>query len=233
MDLKRWMRRSIAVGVVGAAYCSVTLAATVLPGGTLILGNSYTASSPTTASTTGVTNNDLTMNTSGGSYFYGDGFGGPQTAITAAGVPANTFGFYDNYVFTITGSNADTITSTVSLGSGGSGTQIINLDAQLFQVTGNPNLPSFTPSNTVNDTLSTTSFTLAPGVTSTTVILDPTAALAAGEYVLEIRGQAAGAAGGAYSGVLNVTPVPVPASAWLLISGLGGAGLFARKRRTA
>ncbi len=31
----------------------------------------------------------------------------------------------------------------------------------------------------------------------------------------------------------NLTPVPLPAAAWLLISGIGGLGAFVRKSRAA
>lgn len=216
----------------GTAWMGSASAVPVSAGGALTLGNSYTVANPSTMATSSAVDNNLTMDVSGGSFTYGDGFAGPQTAISATGVPAGTYGFYDNYVFTINSSNLDSITSTVSLGSGGVGTQIVNLDAQLFEVTGNPTLPSFTPSNSIGNSLNSTTVTLAPGVTATTLILNATAPLSAGEYVLEIRGDATGSAGGAYSGVLNITPVPVPAAAWLMVSGLGGVGLFAGRRRT-
>jgi PEP-CTERM motif len=62
-----------------------------------------------------------------------------------------------------------------------------------------------------------------------TTVLNPTT-LAAGTYVLEIRGDVTGSSGGTYSGELNLNPVPLPAALPLLLSGLGLLG-FARKRR--
>ena len=55
------------------------------------------------------------------------------------------------------------------------------------------------------------------------------ATLAAGTYVLEVRGMATGTSGGSYSGTLNVAPVPLPATLPLLLSGLGLLGGLLRR----
>jgi hypothetical protein len=59
--------------------------------------------------------------------------------------------------------------------------------------------------------------------------------LPAGTYELNVSGDAIGPAGGAYAGVVKVDPprpVPLPAGAWLLLSGLAGiAGVASSKRR--
>ena len=67
------------------------------------------------------------------------------------------------------------------------------------------------------------------GVTQTL----PAFALAAGRYVLEVRGQVGGSAGGSYAGVLNlasVAAVPEPAGGVLAALGLGWAGWLRRRR---
>jgi hypothetical protein len=62
-------------------------------------------------------------------------------------------------------------------------------------------------------------------------VLNPTT-LAAGTYVLEIRGDVTGSDGGTYSGSLNLNPVPLPAALPLLLSGFGLLGGTLRKRFT-
>jgi len=56
--------------------------------------------------------------------------------------------------------------------------------------------------------------------------------LQAGEYVLEVGGLETGSVSGTYSGQLNLTPVPLPAAAWLMVSGIGAFSAF-RRRRTS
>ena len=54
--------------------------------------------------------------------------------------------------------------------------------------------------------------------------------LAAGAYVLQISGTSSGSAGGSYTGTLNLSPVPLPPSLALLVSGfLGFVGLIRRR----
>jgi hypothetical protein len=53
--------------------------------------------------------------------------------------------------------------------------------------------------------------------------------LASGNYDFIITGTASGTAGGAYAGA--VAAVPLPAAAWLLLSGLAGVGAMARRRK--
>jgi hypothetical protein len=53
--------------------------------------------------------------------------------------------------------------------------------------------------------------------------------LASGSYRINITGMYSGSNGGSYSG--NVAMIPLPAAAWLLLSGLVGLGAVARRRK--
>lgn len=55
--------------------------------------------------------------------------------------------------------------------------------------------------------------------------------IAAGNYILQIRGEAAPAS--TYSGTITFTPVPLPATVIMLLSGLGLLGVVAARRRIA
>src|SRR6202050_3166084 len=72
-----------------------------------------------------------------GSYTYADTFGAGSGATPVSGTP---YGFFDDYLFTITGANADSITSTINLGS----TLAINgLQVGLFSYVTGQTLPVY------------------------------------------------------------------------------------------
>jgi hypothetical protein len=58
--------------------------------------------------------------------------------------------------------------------------------------------------------------------------------LSAGNYLMRITGIAATPGGGVFetNAFVSAAPVPLPAAAWLLLSGLAGVGTFARRRAT-
>jgi hypothetical protein len=163
------------------------------------------------------------------SHSYSHTFNAPTTAIP--GSPGSGYGFYDDFVFQITAASANAITSTIDFANI---LQITNLQVRLFNASGNsfPVLGSPAgcpgPGCTLIDAWSTP---VNYGPTTGTVTVLETTVLAAGTYVLQVRGNVVGSAGGSYSGVLNLAPVPVPAAAWLLGSGLVGLAGIARSRR--
>jgi len=133
--------------------------------------------------------------------------------------------FYDDYTFTLfPAASLSSITASIDLGQFFG---INNISARLYQGSG-----PFTPGTTPMMQAWSTPFSAAPGMTgSTTVISLPS--LAANVYTLEIRGDVVGLAGGSYSGVLNLSPIPEPQAYALLLAGLGLLGFAVRgKSRT-
>ncbi|MBS0379164.1 MAG: FxDxF family PEP-CTERM protein [Proteobacteria bacterium] len=160
------------------------------------------------------------------SVIYGDTFSAPTSALTNA----PTYGFYDDYVFTIAAGQVDTTATTISLGPT---SEIDNLQVRLYSLAsaGSNPLPlvGINPTGVMEGWTSSINF--SPTQTLTSSWISPTT-LTAGTYVLEVRGSVVGTSGGGYSGVLNLTPVPLPAGLPLLLSGLGGlAGLVRRRAR--
>jgi hypothetical protein len=152
---------------------------------------------------------------------YARTFNSPTGQIGSTG-----FGFYDDFVFTVAGASADAITSTIDFANV---LGINNLQTRLYNISGNPNLPVLgTPSGGAIDAWSNT-FNLAPGTNETIDVL-PMKLLNAGTYVLEVRGNVTGTAGGSYSGNLNLVPTPLPAALPLLLSGIGLLGAAVRRR---
>lgn len=152
---------------------------------------------------------------------YSHAFSSPTAQIGSTG-----FGFYDDFVFTIGSASADAITSTIDFANV---LGINNLQTRLYNFSGNPNLPVLgAPNGGAIDAWSST-LNLAPGTDDTINVL-PMTMLNAGTYVLEVRGNVTGSAGGSYSGNLNLVPTPLPAALPLLLSGIGLLGGAIRRR---
>lgn len=163
-----------------------------------------------------------------GSDFYGNTFTAP-TLNFAAPAAATPFGFYDDFIFTIpVGAGTNSVTSSISIPGA---LEITGLQSRLFA------LPlGYVPGSTVGlgcpgGCLAVWGTTVAAANVTYTV-LNPIV-LGPGSYVLQLRGDATGAFGGSYSGVLNLTAVPVPAAAWLFGSALGGLGFLRRRSLSA
>lgn len=155
----------------------------------------------------------------GGSYLYSDAFNQPNTG----NVSGTTFGFYDAFVFSIGAGTVDSITSTLDLGKF---LGITNLQVRLYNLTANTDNVTGVPTGGAIDAWSTP-LNFGTGLSGTVSVL-PTTTLGAGTYVLQVRGTVTGSAGGAYGGVLNIVPVPLPATLPLLLSGLAALGVGRR-----
>lgn len=129
------------------------------------------------------------------------------------GAPADPgFSFYDDFVFTVANSTVDAASFVFNDGT----TLAINdLQMRLYSTSGNNNLP----------VLGNAPAGLLAGWSNAF-----STQLSAGTYVLEVRGDVTGTAGGSYTGIINLEPVPLPAALPLILSGLGLFGGLARKR---
>ncbi len=180
----------------------------------------------TSAGQTGGNNTTPTVLSVPASYTFGQTFSANTTLI-----PSTSFDFYDDYLFTVTAANVNASAITIDLGTT---SQISNLDVRLFSWNGTVENPTTAGSTTTNRiTLGSPSSTPFQGnpnpFAGGSFVALPTQNLAAGTYVLQVRGVINGSAGGAYSGTVNTAPIPVPAAFPLLISGLGMLGLFRRR----
>ncbi len=162
-----------------------------------------------------------------GSYTYGFTHGALDEIIAGSVSTRypDGFEFYDDFVFTIAAASANAITSTISfadiLG-------ISDLQVRLYNAAGQGSLPVI--GAPVGGAIEAWSNPISAGATTGTVAVLSNSVLSAGTYVLEIRGNVSGSAGGSYSGSLNVAPVPVPGALILFGSALSGV-LAARRRR--
>jgi hypothetical protein len=150
----------------------------------------------------------------------------PPTSLTYGNtftVASSGTTFFDDYYFTIPDGSFSSVTSSINLGSIFG---LTNLQARLY--TGNAHITTAAGPALVEGWSTTANF--APGLTATTVVLNSDDILTAGTYTLQIRGTVSGLAGGSYSGVLNVAPVPEPDSYAMLLSGLGFIVLSIRKK---
>lgn len=152
-----------------------------------------------------------------GSLTYGNSFTAPTT-------PFPSYGFYDDYIFTIPGVTANAISTTIDLSTL---LQISNLQQRLYNYATNPGITIGAPVGGAID-----AWTSPVGSFGTVAIL-PTTVLTPGTYVLQTRGNVTGTFGGSYAGTLNLTAVPAPAAAWLLGSGLIALAGVARKRKAS
>lgn len=164
-----------------------------------------------------------------GAYSYADTSLMPATStggvITGSTYPAGYTGasFYDAFVIQVTNSQGDSISSTINLGTS---FQITNFQERLYAYTGTA--PIVGPVSGAID-----AWTYPAGSSGTVAVL-PTTVLAAGDYVVEVRGDVTGTTGGSYSGTFQLTPVPLPETLPLLLSGLiAVGGAFAWRRTVA
>lgn len=161
-----------------------------------------------------------------GSYDYSHTVGAADAPFILPGsiYGANVLGseFYDDWVFTVTGATANSVTSTIDLGSL---LGIDNLSARLYSYT---SLPQIGPVGGLLIEAWGASFSCGTGCSGESVVLAPVV-LNPGTYVLEIRGIVSGTVSGSYGGALNLTAIPVPGAMWLFGPALAVLGWIRRR----
>jgi hypothetical protein len=164
-------------------------------------------------------------------YTFSNSYGAQPTPAFTVGTPPKSYGFYDDYVFTIGANQINSVTSSLSLGTS---LGITDLQARLYRLTSEGIAPlTTTPQGPNIQGWSQTTLFSGGALQAIVIGADTPVYLSAGTYVLEIRGTTANGipGGGGYSGNLNLTAVPLPASLWTLLGGLGVLGVAARRRR--
>ena len=156
------------------------------------------------------TTTNLGPQASPASLFYGNTFSAPLTQ------------FYDDFMFSIPTVSVDSITSTINLGSF---LGINNLQARLYS--GTTIYTGAVPGGVLQAWSTSIPISMG-GLSGTLAVINPIT-LGTGNYILEVRGDAVGTAGGSYSGVLNIAPVPETGEWLLLLVGLGLIGFIATR----
>jgi hypothetical protein len=190
---------------------------------------SYSLTNPTGSANVISGSGNGTLLTTPGTDNYGNSFTVPngQNLVIGAPLTGGGFGFYDDYIIQITDSTVNSITSTITLGASSG---ISNLQVRLFAL---PSDPSYGTNAALHispgvPAINAWSTAISAGSQTVTYSVLPDTTLAAGTYVLQVRGLVSGTSNGSYSGVIN-TVVPVPAAVWLFGSALGMLAWVRRK----
>jgi hypothetical protein len=196
---------------------------------TAISGNPGTTTAPAII-------NNLASNPAS-TYTFSDTFAAPngsfqgfQISDSTQGQGPEAIGFLDSYVITIptSVSNASIFSLNLSSTLG-----LSDLTMRLYDYS-SANGYQINSTGAVSNAQLVDNWSLSNNASGSNPVASSTlsvGALASGTYVLEVAGLETGSQSGTYSGQLNVTPVPLPATAWLVLSGIGGFGWFARQRR--
>jgi hypothetical protein len=172
-----------------------------------------------------------------GQYAFLDQFTSPQTSVLSGagtGSSIGTYAFEDVYEFSLTAPAAgDALTTSLYLQPSTQLPSVFNIDNlqfRLFEVSSSSTPPSLgVPAGSTP----VTAWKGIAGNDNGATISASFNNVSSGTYFLQVAGTADGTAGGTYVGQLNLSPVPIPAALPLLLSGVLGVGLLARRRKAA
>lgn len=156
-----------------------------------------------------------------GAYVITGSIAGETSAQDIGSSVVGGYAFMDSYRFSINGSaSGDTLVASLGLqlGNNPATYDINDLQFRLYEVA-SPATDPTAPGLPAGSSLVTAWQGLADPTSGQTISASFTG-VQAGTYILDVAGIADGTSGGVYVGQLNLAPVPLPASLWLLGAGL-------------
>lgn len=153
------------------------------------------------------------------------------TPVVTATIGSSNY-FYDDYVFTLPTEPLASFNAAAVTLDLGSFLSLQNFSARLYKLdSGVVSLTTGLPSSGTPVKPWTSSPLFGPGFSGTAVLFENVSLQAGAAYALEFRGTIAGTYGGSYGGTLNITPIPEPATASLVLASIGVMGLLMRRRK--
>jgi hypothetical protein len=218
------------MGNAQAAFVPTATGSQLLPSDSYLSEPGSTASSP--LYTTTQPGSDYLLAVPGQYNF--QNFFSSQPLTQAIGTDAvGNYAFQDSFVFQVgAGAIGDSLVATLNLDtSNGNSFGMSDLQARLYQITSGTTTPVVGPvANGQGPVVNVLSLWKGQsGLDNAPVQIDFSGLTTAGTYVLDVAGTATGSVGGQYFGGLALQPVPLPATTWLLLSGIMGLVLAARR----